>query len=49
MNISALKARGAIFAVPRLVSLNYFYIAPVICPIVAATVSRYKEWEIDGS
>jgi hypothetical protein len=43
-------ARGTLYRVPRLVSLNYFYIALVIGPIVVAAASRYQKRlrEIDG-
>jgi len=43
-------ARGMLYRVPRLVSINYFYIAIVIGPIVAAVASRYQKRlrEIDG-
>ena len=43
-------ARGMLYRVPRLVSLNYFYIALVIGPIVVAAASRYQKRlrEIDG-
>ena len=43
-------ARGTLYRVPRLVSLNYFYIASVICPIIVAAASRYQKRlrEIDG-
>jgi hypothetical protein len=43
-------ALGTLYRVPRLVSLNYFYIAIVIAPIVVAAASRYQKRlrEIDG-
>jgi hypothetical protein len=43
-------ARGTPIRVPRLESLNYFYIALVIGPIVVAAASRYQKRlrEIDG-
>jgi len=36
-------AQGTLYRVPRLVSLNYFYIAIVICPIILAAASRYQK------
>ena len=44
-------ARGTFYRVPRLASLNYFYIALVIGPIVAAAASCYQKRfrEIEGS
>jgi hypothetical protein len=43
-------ARGILHSVPRLTSLNYFYIAVVITPIVVAAVFQYQKRlrEIDG-
>ena len=43
-------AWGTLYRVPRLVSLNYFYIVLVIGPIIVAAASRYQKRlrEIDG-
>jgi hypothetical protein len=44
-------ARGTLYRVPRLVSLNYFYTAIVFVPIIVAAASRYQKRlrEISGS